>query len=83
MKHYKHKLRRQMTNTTSFQSLLDNKMEIVVSDIKVKFVAQLLNNVNIEPFHSTTDIWCRFGSTITKIVSFGYKQTNNKPINNS
>jgi hypothetical protein len=59
-----------MKNTTSFQSFLDNKMETVVSHIKVKLVAQRLNNVNIESFHSTTDIWCRFGSTITKILWF-------------
>jgi len=57
-----------MTNTASFQSFLDNKMETVVCDIKVKFVAQQLNNGNIEPFHSTADIWCRFGTTVTKIL---------------
>jgi hypothetical protein len=59
-----------MTNTASFQSLLDNKMETVVCDIKAKFVAQRLHNVNIETFRSTADIWWRFDTTVTKILWF-------------
>jgi len=59
-----------MTNTASMQSLLDNKIETVVCDIKLKFVVQRLNNVNIEPFRSIADTWCRFGTTVTKILWF-------------
>lgn len=66
-----------MMNTASFQSFLNNKMETVVCDINMNFVAQRLNNGNIETFHSTADIWCHFVTTVTKILRLSL-QTNER-----